>query len=154
MSRKSTPTVSGLRARVASYIGRLMPEISAADNAKVTASNPSSQAGSRIASSAPTAAGTAISTTLATLHTTELASAIRPRPTRTGTAPKTAPSKNTPMLGPTKATANTCGTVTSPSHAASGIVARTTVFRRSAATMTFCRFQRSVRAPEKRPKIR
>ena len=57
MSRSTCPTVSGGRSRAASYIGRWIPPINAADSAKVNASKPSSQAGWAKASTTPTTDG-------------------------------------------------------------------------------------------------
>ena len=139
---------------MASYVGRTMPAIRAADAANVRASKPSSQAGWAKASVRPTSDGAAISTTLCAAQVMEFASAMRSRPTSIGRAPKTAPSKNTPMVGPRNATTRTCGTVTSANRSASGSEATTSVLRTSAVTITFLRFQRSVRAPEKSPKSR
>ena len=154
MSRNTRRTVSGARARDASCIGRTMVAMIAADTAKVRASNVSSIDGWTTASATPTNDGSAISLTLWMLHEIELASAIRPRPTRVGIAPNTAPSKKTAIAGPRNATASTCGTVTSPIQCASGRVAISAVLNTSAVTITRFRFHRSARAPANSPNSR
>ena len=64
MSRPICRTVSGGRSRSASYVGRTMRAMSAAERAKVRASKPNSNEGCTNASTTPTSDGSTISTML------------------------------------------------------------------------------------------
>ena len=106
------------------------------------------------ANSAPAATGTTVSTTVLADQTALLATTIRARPTSVGSAPKSAASKKTNSVGTRKATARTCGTVSTSNHAAIGTLARTTALTRSVSTITRLRSNRSASAPAGSPNIR
>jgi hypothetical protein len=151
MSARTDRAVGRVRARSGSCSGRAIVRTRAADAAKLMASTPSRVAGCATASARPTSDGNTISAAVADDHTTALALAIRSLPTRTGRAPKLAPSKNTAIAGPPKATTIRCGTVRTSSRYATGTDDNSSASETSAMIIWRRRSSRSASAPANSP---
>ena len=138
-SRTSRSTTAGRNGCGCSRVddnARRIERTSRAEPRKVSASTASSVEGCTTASASPTPAGTTRSRTPPTPQIAALASPTRSRPTRTGRAPKLAPSKNVKRHCATNPATSTWGTVRTPRKWATGTEPMTTTLTRSAATMT------------------